>query len=353
MSLLDRLLLRRTCINLLLLMLVVVGLFVAFDLLLNLHKYLKYTASLDQHPAWLIAQFYAYRLPTIVHNLLAPLFVAACLVTTTPALRKREFVALASTGVGPRAMCRSLLVLALAVGLLDVVLGDQVVPRLEARGEDISGFLARKWYMGRIWTDPQTDAVWYAHTTRLPNNAAPIFEVVAVVPPAGGMAIARHLDWTGDHWQLRPPIHLWNGGSPEKDHYRLSDRVVDQPELQCWLSPTRLRDELISRHALTSQRLWHRPGQLFQAVIISRGLRFFLPALMVMLALPLFVRFATLGHLIGTGVRAFLLALVVPLITSIAARSGEISSLGAWLPQLIGSGLCGCAALLSWSRWRL
>ena len=107
----------------------------------NMGQYLGVIAA---RRGLLLAEYFLLRFPEFLATWLPLSAPVAGLLTAAPMLREGTLIALAASGVAPRRIFASLLVLALGVGGLGFLLKDQIIPRLDPVAEEVSRRMAGK-----------------------------------------------------------------------------------------------------------------------------------------------------------------------------------------------------------------
>ncbi|MFW5845986.1 MAG: LptF/LptG family permease [Planctomycetota bacterium] len=347
---LDRFLLLRAGLNSLLLLTAGLLLFIGFDILFNLDDYLRQELPPGWNRLLAVLGFYGLQLPALISVLLPPAVIGGCLFTAAGSLIRREYVAVATSGVSPRQANRGLVLLTLLATMLQLLLGDLVAPALHARAAEFDAFIGLRQYPARVWRDPETDAVWFAHRARLPTDAPPEASLVAIIPPKAGMMLARGLYWQ-DGWWLQEPILDWDGSDRQP---RLSTTAMPLPHThRCSLSPANLRQAWLAREAMSAWELWQQGDQLHRALAYARLTQLLILPLMLLIALPILVRFRSGGGLITAGCLAMVASCWPWLCLVLAARSAEVSRLGAETVMAIALMLAAAPGCWLWLRWRL
>jgi lipopolysaccharide export LptBFGC system permease protein LptF len=352
---LDRYLLRRALLILAGATLLVAVLMVGFDLLLRLKVLLRGVLPPGTSRWGLIAELYLTQLPTFLSPVLPALCCLAALLVTAPMLKRGEFTALSANGVAPGRSCRALLLLALGVGVIDVFLADQVIPRLEGRREALEDMLGGETRSGRSWRVDETGTAWFADTVILRHDGPPILRALTIAPAdgSGGLLTARSASVRDGLWWLEGPI-------ARSYHAADGTLCVDTPTtLACTgtlFLPTggsALDRLVVDRYALTSAALLERGGHAQLSLVAERLSHVVRPLVLLLLLLPLFVRFANRGRLLVAGVQALAAGGCGQVVLSTLMIAADASSLPPLLLLVLAVVICLAPGIWQWWRWRL
>ena len=351
-SILDRYLMTRTLAAFVVIIVVVISVAMGVDILMRMHELM---GADDEGRAWSIAvRYYLYSLPAMVSPLVPLSLAAAITMACAPVLKRREFVAIASSGINLRRATRSIIILALFIGLADVALNDQLRPRLETTRQSLEDQLGGQVRSARMWQVAETGTWWYANRVVLHDPDNPTIEEVAIIPPDHGMLQAQALERHQGEWQLRGPIMLWERHADGGDAWRVdsNDRAA-KGILAMPYDGERLTQLLVSRHALPGHELWQRGGHLNIAMLAQRWSRLAMMLCVALVALPAFVQFHNRDRLMLAAISAIALALLPVLVIAVGGLSADASAIS----PLLSVGIAVSAALLpsAWyyQRWRL
>lgn len=263
-----------------------------------------------------ILHYFALRFPGFLAAWLPISVAAAALLTAWPMLRQGTLVALCAAGIPVRRVFSSLLLLALAIGVLGFALRDQVIPRLEPEVKfakaRMDGKLKLNQSVGRSlgWHD---GGMFWCAQNALPEDGR--YNQVAIFGDTGArhrglLVMAEALFWRDGTWRLLKPVVVDSYHTPAKVHPEVGladlglSLSVDAATLVERLKQDRNRpsDELF---AVGSENAW---GYLMLRVCFG-----FLPLLCLMFALPTFIRMEGRNHL-GMQIMRSLAWMAVPLI---------------------------------------
>jgi lipopolysaccharide export LptBFGC system permease protein LptF len=274
-----------------------------------------YLGAVAAHRGTFLAEFFLLRFPEFMATWLPLSAAVAGLLTAAPMIRQGTLVALMAAGVAPRRAYSSLLVLAVAIGLLGLVLKDQVIPRLDGEAK-----LARQRMVGRLGADEEKpravgwregDHFW-SSLTALPDDAD--YRNVAAFSAegsrtAGTMLIADRLHWQDGQWLLTNAAVV----SDETAPYRVfaTCRIADTG-LTLSSGPRELAGRLVLDSHKTSDELLTANASVAGGMIALRVGFGMLPLLCLLFALPGFIRLEGRSG-VGTMVGKALLMTLVPI----------------------------------------
>lgn len=356
--LIDRVLLRRC---LLVAAAIAAGstvLVLSIDLVFNLNRLLR-LAERDGGGPGLVLAAYALRLPQLLGPVLPLAALGAALLATGPMLRRGELSALAASGLAPATACRAVLVLAVTCGLLDLALADLAAPHLAGQQEEIRARLGSSRANARLWIEHDSGTTWFARRSDLRQPAAPVLEGIMAAPATGGLWSAAALaaadpaavDAAADSgWTLLAPIqHLDEAGAL----HRFAENRPATGILTISGSAPQLARRLASRAALGSGELLARGHRADRAEAYGRWLRLVMPLLLVMTALPAFLRDEHRHRLMSAAIAAIGRALVPAGLLLAATATARASSGAPEIALTIGLLLAATPAVWSWTRFRL
>ena len=324
---------------------------VALDLVINIGTFSKGAARPDR---WkLMFELYMYRLPVLANIALPVGMLVSALLVGWPMLKNSELVGLSASGISPGRACRGLLLVALGIGAVDTVMADMISPHALAHATLIQDQLRNQRFVGRVWQVPHSNASWFAVAAiDLPSGPHPALLQVVVASPAG-LVVADRLEWNDDHWDLAGRI-LRFGIGPDKAYFL--DRLDHLPlsgDLQMTWKPGVLYRHLLPAYTLTGPELLAAGDPVDVALAWSRWSRVFIPFLMVMMALPVFLRWDNQKAAI-TGALKALAAAAVPV--GIISAGGMVADTLGPHPALVMAGTVILAAVPGfylWIGWRL
>jgi lipopolysaccharide export LptBFGC system permease protein LptF len=354
----DRYLMRKAIVTLAVLLVLIVLVVIGLDLILRLKVFLRGDLPADTSRAGLIAWYYLHQLPLLVSPLLPIAVIVSAIITTAPGLKRGEFTALASAGVGLRRSCRSLLLFAGLVGLADLLIADQVAPRIEGRRLAIEDQLTGNAHTGRPWYVEQTRTPWFAQRVILIPGKPPVIENLAV-PCGGGLLHAKALVPAADGgWELIGPIVASRRNADGTFRMETADRLPCTGELALPYSVAGLSQVLVSHHALSGWELLRRArgsehGQLYLAYGYGRFARGLLPLLALLMTLPCFIRFENRDGLILASIRALVAGMVPLAIATLGGLEAYRSGLGPGPTIATSLALAALPGLLLYWRWRM
>lgn len=300
----------------------------------------------------MMVERFLWRLPALANIALPTAAVAAAIAVCAPMLRRGEFIALNGGGVSPGRATRSLLAVALLVGMLDAGLADWVTPMATARALAIDDALQRQQRQGRVWSAPDTRASWFCGRARLIGVGEPALDGV-VVASRERMAIVDSVVWRGGAWTASGGAVVARrapGGGLEVDR---AAALRLEGDLALNQDPAQLYRMLLPRFTMSGPQLLDRGERSDLALVASRWSRALLPLLCLLLALPVFVRFAHRDQLV-VGVLRACLAAAVPGVMVVAAGLAADNVPGH--PAFAVAAGCLLAAVpgtLAWRNWRL
>ncbi len=348
---LDRYLLKRGTVVLLATATLMIVVAFAFDLLINIGTY---AAAMNKGNATLgtILSLYAQRLPQLANIALPVGMIVSALVLCAPMLTRNEFIALSASGVSLRRATRVLLVLALIVGAVDALIADRLSPHAIARSTAIEDQLQRQHRQGRVWSVPATGTSWFAGAVHLLPGQDPHLEGV-VIANADQLITAERVVWRGELWHVDGALLRF--GPDARGSMALTRPTVLglSGSLDLPYSPTELYRQLLPRFTLASDELLTRGEKADFSVILGRLLRTVLPALAIMAALPVFVRFAHRTTLVTGAIKALAAAAVPTVLLIGTAAVADSTALPVTAMALIGTVLAVIPALRWWLRWQL
>jgi lipopolysaccharide export LptBFGC system permease protein LptF len=325
LSTLDRYLSRRCTAAVLAVLVLVAPLILGLDLLLRLSDLLGGPLAADQSRLLLIGELVLLRLPSVLSPLLPLAAVAGALVALAPMLRRGELTALAAGGVSLRRSCRAAFILALGLGLSDVILSDLVAPQVQGRLATVESRLTGSSHRGRVWRVPETGSTWFAD--RIDVTAEGRIEGQGLI-----IATEKHLlqaqrlhHVPGAGWQLEGCT------TSDGEAIHFEETLPCTGALRLPYAPNELAGVLASRYALSGFELWARGGHLNQSLALQRWLRLVIPLLCLACALPVFVRFENRSRLIPAASQS-LVAAGIPLL--VLAAGGAAADTARWSPAL-------------------
>ncbi|TVR12551.1 MAG: LptF/LptG family permease [Planctomycetota bacterium] len=351
-SILDRYMVSRTLAAFLVIIVVVVSVAVGIDILMRMHELM---GAENEGRTWgLAARYYLYSLPAIVSPLVPLSLAAAITMACAPVLKRREFVALSSSGINLRRATRGIIILTAIIGLADVALNDQLRPRMETTRQSLEDQIGGQVRSARMWQVETTGTWWYANRVVLHDPSSPLIEDVAIIPPRHGMLQAQALEHKQGQWHLRGPIMIWEQDEDGIDAWRMEEGPLSATGiLSMPYDGNRLSQLLVSRHALTGDELWQRGGHLNTAMLAQRWSRLAMMLCVALVVLPAFVQFHNRDRLMLAAISAIAMALLPVLVITI----GGLSADAAGISPLISVGAAVAVALLpsAWyyQRWRL
>ncbi|MDA3959336.1 MAG: LptF/LptG family permease [Planctomycetota bacterium] len=346
----DRYLFKRSLASAALILGLVVVLMLGLEALMSMRWYLKGDLPEGTSRLWLICQLLAMRVPQILSPLLPIAAVGGVLMAIAPMLRKGELTALAAGGVSLRRACRSALLLAISIGVLDFALSDQVAPRLETQREALEDLLQGSFQHGATWHEADSGADWYAERVQLSRSGELTISDVIIATADGRLVTAGQLTHTSAGWQLEPPI-VFSAGGEQPQLERSTEALPCTGPLAVNAKPDELASDLLSRHARTSLELLSRGSRLELSLVWQRLVRLVIPLLCLCCALPIFVRFSNRNRLLIGAAQALLMAAVPMIIMAVGTIAADTSP---WpLPVVAALSLAlalapGAALMLRW-----
>lgn len=346
LAILDRYLLRRCAAGALALTVLVSALILGLDLLLRLADLTEGKLGPEQSRLGLLLRHLAYRAPMVISPLLPVAAVGGALIALVPMLRRGELTALAASGISLRRACRGAFLLAAVLGCVDLVVSDQLAPRLQGPAAQVEQQLTGRPDHGRIWRVETTGSTWFAGRIWLREGRNHARQL-AVASSDGRLITAGGLDYEDPGgWVLRDVVEEGRTGVRHHEHLAATG----------WLalpySPADLSQLLASRYALTSPELWRQGGQLNRSLALQRWLRLLVPLLCVACALPIFVHFENRERLIqGTG-QALVAALVPVALIGLGAAAADASDAPPILVMGIAGALAAAPGVWLVLRWR-
>ena len=274
-----------------------------------------YIRAMRNHHTDYMLEYFLLRFPEFMAIWLPLSAAAAGLLTAAPMLRQGTLVALMAAGVAPWRVFLSLLALAVGIGLLGLVLKDQIIPRVAPEASltrsRMEGKLARDQEQPRAvgWHDGTH--FWSAQYA-LPDSV--VYRNIAVFDAQGSrhastMLIADALSWTDGHWQLTNAAVV---GEETEPYVVLPLCRVEEVGLTLAGDP----DELASRLKLdthkTSDELLVANASMAWGMIALRIAFGMLPLLCLLAALPGFIRLEGRSG-IGTMIGKALIMTLIPL----------------------------------------
>ncbi|GDY13076.1 hypothetical protein LBMAG53_19540 [Planctomycetota bacterium] len=351
---LDRYVLIRGAIAVVLVAVALVTVFIAVDLLVSVNVLFGSKIALSPGDrAQLIFGLYRERIPQLLNFAIPVAAVAAALVVAAPMLAKGEFTALGASGIGPRTATRSLVILALAAGLGDALIADRWTPHATARANAMEDRLRDMAREGKAWIDPETGINWFAGAIHLVGADADQKKSLIRVAAASGdeLVYADRAEWTGSLWRLTGSVVRMQVASDGTVHCDRPDSI-DAGSLGLDEPPDRLFRLLLPRFTMSSAELIERSAPGDASLVWSRWLRLLMPIALVLVVLPAFVRFSNRDRLLTASVQALAMGvwpaacLVLGGIVAEASANPAIPAISAGLVAL-------APGLWSWLRWRL
>ncbi len=351
---LDRYLAMRAAMAALLLCLALITVFIVIDVLVNLNILFVGKAEVAASERLsLVFGLYLDRLPQLINFALPVSALGAALLVCAPMLRRGEFTALGAGGIGPRRATRVLLAVALIIGCADGLVADLLTPHATASAnarEDRLRGMARE---GRSWLDPATGTSWFAGSVSLVGRDAdrqPVLSRVAAASP-DQLVYAERAEWRQGRWRLMGDVARMQIGA---DRLVRCDRPVgmDASALGLVQPPAELYRMLLPRFTMRSDELADRGAPGDMGVVWGRWLRVVMPLAMVLMAMPVFVRFLYRDRLVIGVIRGVAVG-VVPAAVIVV---GGIATEGARQPAVVAIGTAVLAispGLWLWLRWRL
>jgi lipopolysaccharide export LptBFGC system permease protein LptF len=306
--------------------------------------------------AWLIIRYYGYKIAPTLSPLLPLSLLAATLITMTAMLRRNELLVLVAGGMSMRRACRSLIVLALGVGLIDFILVDQIMPQQEGDRLALDNQLTGQETGARLFVAPN-GARWAARSVNLQHDQAPTAFHIAVFTDAQLLRAdrlffekpAKNDLTTPGHWVLENVVIADRGEQQQQPRSYPLLRATNNWDLP--YRPEELRATLASIQALPSKQLWQRGGRDLQGIVLARYAHLLTALAILFAALPTFVRYQNRTNLIGAAGQT----LVVGVVTW--GCSAGMSSIAAMLPlcpligTAIGTVVLWSVLLIRWYRW--
>jgi len=319
---------------------------IALDFLINMGGYKMSSPG----QSLLIVYLYWFKLPQLLNLALPTAAVIAALLVCSPMLKRGEFVALSASGVSPPRVALILPFVALGIGLVDCYIGDRITPVASIRTIEIQDQLQNQNRKGRVWEVPATHSSWFVGSEQLLTATIPTMRIV-VIASARGLVRADMMQYLGGHWQLSGNLLEFrvNGdGTTDMDRPTQIPLVDD---LALPYTPHQLFARLLPRDTMTGNQLMHVGDHGDVAYAWSRWSRSAFPFLAVLMALPVFVRFAHKDNLI-LGVARSLAAAAVPIfIVTLGGFAAE--SMPPALAILAGLAVALAPCIWVYRRWRL
>ncbi len=360
MSRLDRYLARKTLVAIVLITALLLAVVIGLDVILRLKRLLAGEIPEGASRALLIVRLYLYSIPYLLSPVLPLVTMAAVLLTSAASLKRNEFTALSASGISLHRSTRVLLLLALAIGVLDVWISDRVTPQLEGRRHALEDRLTGESRTGRIWAVEETGTHWYANQVILvPGSAPQIKEIIAApADPERDLLHAERLVHREDRWFLTGPI-VRTRLTP--DGRRVREELAELPCTGAWsipYGPAELSQKLVSRYAMTGSELLRRAdssrhGRIYLTHFYARLSRLVVPLLAVLLVLPLFVRFNNRDNLILASIKTIPAGLFPIAVMSVGAMEADSASVHPLLVLTIATAIAAAPGIIAYLRWRL
>jgi lipopolysaccharide export LptBFGC system permease protein LptF len=317
------------------------------DFIANMGIYIR---AIHNHHSDYLAEYFLLRFPEFMAIWLPLSAAAAGLLTAAPMLRQGTLVALMAAGVAPWRVFASLLALAVAIGLLGLVLKDQIIPRVTPEASltrsRMEGKLARDEELPRAvgWHDGEH---FWSSQSALPEAVE--YHNIAVFGAEGSRRasstlVADTLSWKDGHWLLTNAALV---GDETQPYQVLPLCRVEEVGLTLTGTPEELASRLKLDTHKTSDELLVANVSMAWGMIAMRIAFGLLPLLCLLAALPGFIRLEGRSG-IGTMVGKALLTTLVPLglfwlLSRLLVANGTNA-----LPSCV----IGISGLLAVSVWR-
>jgi lipopolysaccharide export LptBFGC system permease protein LptF len=345
---LDRHLLKRTAVTVLMVAVLMMVVTLAIDFLVNMGAYLH--GKQGGH-ASLVVELYWYRLPQLA-NLALPIgMVLASLIVAAPMLKRGEFVALCASGVAPGRVGLMLPLVALAVGCLDAYIADRVTPHAVVATTRIQDEMENNNRMGRVWQVQSTGASWFIKSAGGLINAHPPVVERVIIAARDRMVTAESMSWDGARWRLRGSQLQMVVANDGTVRFERKDDIALTGQLALPYTPEELYAHLLPRDTMSTGELIRRGDPSDISYAWSRWLRTVVPLLSVLAALPVFVRFLHKDQLILGAARALAAAAAPVALVVAGALTAEHGRSESILVATVLLALAPC--LVSYWRWRL
>ncbi len=344
-STLDRHLLGQFVHNAVLVTVATVIVFVVLDVLLGFQLMTRPAPS-----PWVKVELFASRIPGLLNFAIPVASLVAVLATVAPMLRRGEFTALGAAGITLRRSTRSLLLVCLIAGVVDVVIADVATPPATARALALQDMLEGQNREGRVWRGDD-GTTWFAGGARLVG--LPVPELTRVVASSGqSMAIIDRMQWTGSAWTMASGcvvLDISAGGQ------RLERRTPGSLPIGLILDldPDQLYRRLLPRYTMSSQQLLARAERADLVTVWTRLSRVVLPLLMAMSALAVFVRFTNRDRIAVATIEAVAAALLPAVLLSVAGLAADTAPVPPMVAVGIGTVIAALPGLWLWLRWRM
>lgn len=352
LTMIDRHMLKRGGISLVIIIGLVITLVLGMDFILNLNTFLKSKLAESGELTQLIVLYYAYSLPSMISPLLPIALAISLVVTCAPMLKRGEFIALSASGVSLRMATRGLIVLALMVGAADAFMSDQLVPSFETKRSLIDDQIRSRTRVARTWENPENSTRWYANWVRLNHDSGPEIRDV-IVASQSGLLQAKHLRYQDGTWFFVGPMTIWRVTEDGADDVRSPTTFPAKGEFALGFSPEELGQQLISRNALGSDALIEQGGHLNLSIVASRWIRFIIPLAMALIVLPCFVRFHNHDRITVGGVTAILAGLLPIFFITMATMSADSSPLHPFILIPSATLVAMLPGVWFYRKWRL
>ncbi len=349
---LDRHLLKRTVVAVVMVAVLMMVVTLAIDFLINMGVYIH---GKNGGHGWEVAELYWYRLPQLA-NLALPLgMVIAALIVSAPMLKRGEFVALSASGVSPGRVGLMVPVIALAVGCLDAYIADRVTPHAIVATTRIQDEMEHANRMGRVWQVQSTGTSWFIKSAGgLINAHPPMVERVIIATHDAArdrLVTAESMSWDGARWRLGGSQLQMVAASDGTVRFERKDDIPLTGQLALPYTPEELYAHLLPRDTMSTGELIRRGDPSDISYAWSRWLRTVVPLLAVLAALPVFVRFLHKDQLILGAARALAAAAAPVALVVAGALTAEHGRSEAILVATVALALAPC--LVFYWRWRL
>ncbi len=349
---LDTHLFRRYVSSLALIAGAITALFLGMDLLINLNVLANLPSGDDGSRFASILKLYLNKFPQVLNFALPVAALAAALAVAAPMLKRGEFIALGAGGISPRRASAALLLGAFAVGLFDTLVADWVTPHAVARSAAIEDKLQGQIRQGRAWLDDATGTNWFIGEVYLLEGENPGMKRV-VAATADTLVYADRADWSDGRWRLSGGIlRLRLVGSGRVACDRLNALPLEGP-LALALSPKELYRQLLPSYAMRTDELLQRGRAQDFAQVWSRWTRLLLPLIMIVTALPLFVRFVNRDTVVVAILQAALAAAGCAGIIALGGLTADATPLPSWTMVLLAVSVAATPGVVLWRRWSL
>jgi lipopolysaccharide export LptBFGC system permease protein LptF len=343
---LDRYLAGRMLVITVMVTLLMIIITMAIDFLINVGS-LKPT-SLSQ--SWLIASLYWYKLPQLANLALPVSAVIAAILVCAPMLKRGEFVALSACGISPGRVALFLPLVALGVGCVDAYIADRMTPLASIETIEIQDRLLNQHRTGRVWEVPSTRTSWFVGSEQLLTGTVPSMHII-VIASARGLVMADAMLWVKEHWVLNGHLLDFRVNTDGTTDLQRPSEIALTGDLALPYGPHELFARLLPRDTMTGNQLIHLRDRSDVAYAWTRWAHCIFPFLAVLIALPVFVRFAHRDNLILGVARALGAAAVPVLIVVVGNMAGESLPPQWAISAAVALALVPC--LVVYRRWRL